>query len=62
MSNLPTYHGMPALTPRKPAMSMRDQVKDIIDENLSYDYDGSVSGFEDAADAILAVFTVTERK
>jgi hypothetical protein len=35
-------------------MSMREQIKDIIDESVAYDYDGSVSGFEDAADAILA--------
>ena len=62
MSDLPTYNGMPALTPRVPTVSMRDKIRYIIDENVAYDYDGSVSGFDDAADAILAAFTVTERK
>jgi hypothetical protein len=35
-------------------MTMRDKIADIIDETLAYDYDGSVSGITDAADAILA--------
>jgi hypothetical protein len=34
-------------------MTMRDKIADIIDETLAYDYDGSVSGITDAADAIL---------
>jgi hypothetical protein len=34
--------------------SMLEKIVDIIDETLAYDYDGSVSGFDDAADAIIA--------
>jgi hypothetical protein len=33
---------------------MLEKIVDIIDETLAYDYDGSVSGFDDAADAIIA--------
>jgi hypothetical protein len=59
MSNLPTYHGMPALTPRKPTISMCDKIAEILEEYLPHPSDDE---YRDAADAILVAFTVTERK
>jgi hypothetical protein len=62
MSNeLPVYNGIPALTPHGTTTSMRDRLAYTIAMRITVEDGLFVGGFFNAADAILAAFTVTER-